>query len=127
MKKREPNLQPGPEEEDPLARLRQRINEQVASMQTPAARAACEALLTATPKELGEAAVRGARESRKGLEAGQPGVLEEQKAKVNELLHELDPTWKGGKPEIRPPVELPPRADGRSWVESVVAKQQGKP
>lgn len=45
-------------------------------------------------------------------------------AKLYAVLKNIDPTWKGGKPEIRPPVELPPRADGRSWVEVVVEWQQ---
>ncbi|MHB8386667.1 type II toxin-antitoxin system Phd/YefM family antitoxin [Metallibacterium sp.] len=45
---------------DPLAKLTAEFDALVARMQTPAAKSAVDALFTATPEQLGEAAVRGA-------------------------------------------------------------------
>ena len=45
---------------DPLAQLRGEFDELVATMQTPKARKAVDALFRATPKRLGRAAVKGA-------------------------------------------------------------------
>ena len=45
---------------DPLAQLTAEFDALVARMQTPTAKSAVDALLTATPEQLGEAAVRGA-------------------------------------------------------------------
>ncbi|HUV96137.1 MAG TPA: hypothetical protein VMV98_01590 [Acidobacteriaceae bacterium] len=46
---------------DPLAQLTAEFDVLVARMQTPAAKSAVDALFTATPEQLGEAAVRGAK------------------------------------------------------------------
>lgn len=45
---------------DPLAQLTAEFDALVARMQMPAAKSAVDALFTATPEQLGEAAVRGA-------------------------------------------------------------------
>jgi hypothetical protein len=45
---------------DPLARLTAEFDALLARMQTPAAKAAVDALFAATPAELGAVAVRGA-------------------------------------------------------------------
>lgn len=49
------------ERKDPLAALRADFDRRIAQMQTPAAKAGVNALFAATPKELGRAAVKGAR------------------------------------------------------------------
>lgn len=46
---------------DPLAAFRAEFDRRIALMQTPQAKAGVRALFAATPKELGRAAVKGAR------------------------------------------------------------------
>ena len=46
---------------DPLASLRARFDERFAQMQTPAAKAGVQALFKASPKQLGQVAVKGAK------------------------------------------------------------------
>lgn len=41
----------------------------------------------------------------------------EQRAALEAVLKQIDPTWSGGKPSLRAGVSLPPRKDGRSWEE----------